>query len=116
MSAIVSAKAAFATTRQTMIANKRSIVLTRSLGRSRRQVRDFRRVDIVHAWSQGVLGERFGKQLAHFRVLVGVIDLGAAETAADPRDRHALGVARRPVLEGEVARRCRTGIEMLVGP
>src|ERR1700681_3487852 len=77
MSAMVSAEAAVAMTRQTMIASKRNIVLARSLGRLRRQVGDFGGIDIVHARGQRVLGEGVGEQLAHLWMLVGVVDLGA---------------------------------------
>src|SRR5580692_4141010 len=38
----------------------------KALRRPRRQVADLRGVDIVHARGQRVLGEGFGKQLAHF--------------------------------------------------
>src|ERR1700730_8666262 len=82
ISAMVSAEAAFATPRQTMIASKRNIVLTRSLSRPRRQVTDFCRVDLIHARNQRVLGQRIGEQLADLRMFVGVVDLGAAEAAA----------------------------------
>src|ERR1700719_4560549 len=116
ISAMVSAEAAFATTRQTTIATKRSIVSTRLLGPPRREAANLRRVHVVHARKQRVFGERVGEQLAHSRMLVGVIDLGAAEAPADPGDRHALRIARRPVLEGEIARRRRAGIEMLMEP
>ena len=42
---------------------------------------------------QAVLGERVGKPLADLGPLVGVVDLVAAQAAADPGLRHALRVA-----------------------
>jgi hypothetical protein len=52
------------------------------------------------------------------RVLVRVVDLVAAKPLADPGLRHALGIADRDalVLEGEIARRCGAGVEMLMEP
>src|SRR5882672_8296470 len=50
------------------------------------------------------------------RELGGVVHLRAAEPGRDPRHRNALRIARRPVLEGEIARRRRAGIEVLVEP
>ena len=48
-------------------------------------------------------GECLGEHAPHQRMLVGVVDLGAAEPPRDPRDRDTLRIARRPVLEREIA-------------
>ena len=61
-------------------------------------------------------GERLGEHAPHQRMLVGVVDLGAAEPPRDPRDRDTLRIARRPVLEREIASGRRPGIEMLMKP
>src|SRR6185503_17834662 len=52
--------------------------------------------------------------LAQRRRLVRVVDLVATKPAADPGHRDALRIARRPMLESEVARRRRPGVEMLM--
>ncbi len=59
-----------------------------------------------------------GKPLANLGRLVGVVDLVPADAAADPGLGHALGVAHGDAfgLEGEVARRGRAGVEVLVEP
>jgi hypothetical protein len=65
-----------------------------------------------------VLAQRVGEPLAHLRRLVRIVDLVAADAAADPGLRHALGVADRDslALEGEVAGGRRAGVEVLVEP
>ena len=62
--------------------------------------------------------QRFREPLPDLGALVGVVDLVAAQALADPGLGHALRVADGDtlVLEGEIARRGRAGIEMLVQP
>ena len=62
------------------------------------------------------LRQRVREHAADFRRLVGIVDLVAADAPADPGDRHALRIAQRRdlVLEGEIARRRRAGVEVLV--
>ena len=75
-------------------------------------------VGLVHRRLEPVPGKLLLEFLARLRVLVGVVDLVAAEPLADPGLRHALGVADRDalVLEGEIARRRCAGVEVLVQP
>src|SRR5437879_4770985 len=82
----------------------------------RRQVRQLGFVHRIHAWAEAMLGQCFREHLAHHRRLVSVVDLVAAEPSADPRQWHALAVARRRMLEREIARRHWPGIEMLMEP
>ena len=84
----------------------------------RRLVALLRSVGLVHLRRQPVLGELLRELLARLRVLVGVVDLVAAVPLADPGLRHALRVADRDalVLEGEIARRRRAGVEVLMQP
>src|SRR5947209_4861595 len=82
----------------------------------RRQGRDFRRVDVVHAWLQSMLGQCFGEHTANLGFLIRVIDLHSAQAPTDPRHRNTLRIARRRMLEREIARRRRTDIEVLVEP
>src|SRR5205807_1230420 len=86
--------------------------------RRRRQVGEFLRISLIHARGETVLGKLLGEDFAHHRDLVGVVDLVAAETPADPGLGHALCVADGDalVLEGEVPRRGGAGVEVLVEP
>jgi hypothetical protein len=56
-------------------------------------------VGVVHAGGDGGLGQGRGEHVADLGALVGVVDLVAADAAADPRLGHALGVA-----DGECSR------------
>src|SRR4029079_3738355 len=75
-------------------------------------------VGLVHSGFQPVPGELAFELLAGLRMLVGVVDLVAAEPLADPRLRHALRITDGDalVLEGEIARGRRAGVEMLMQP
>src|SRR5581483_8782502 len=79
---------------------------------------EFCSVGCSHLGRQPVLGEFAFELLAGFGILVAVIDLVAADAPADPGFRHALRVADGDalVLEGEIARRRRPGVKMLVHP
>src|SRR5688572_3892273 len=61
--------------------------------RLRRQGRQLGLVCGVHLRLHAVLGQGLAERLAHERRLVGVVDLVATDALADPRLRHALGVA-----------------------
>src|SRR5215211_5240080 len=70
-------------------------------------------IGLAHLRRQPVLGQFLRELLTRLGVLIAVVDLVAAGAFADPRLRYALGVADRNalVLEGEITRRCRPGVE-----
>src|ERR1051325_10267689 len=75
-------------------------------------------IGLVHLRGEAVLGELNRELLARLGVLVAVVDLVATQPLADPGLRHALGVADRHalVLESEITRRRRSGVEVLMQP
>src|SRR5688500_5003238 len=68
-------------------------------------------VGFRHARGNAVRRDFPFKQVAHQLRFVGVIDLRAAEPAADPGIGHALGIADRNIAESEIARGRRAGVE-----
>src|ERR1700722_13856235 len=82
------------------------------------KIRLFLGVSLIHPRRETVLGEFCREGAANFRLLVDIVDLIAAGALRDPGFRHALRVADGDplVLEGEIARRRRAGIEVLVKP
>src|SRR5262249_22831406 len=66
--------------------------------RLRRQVGELGLIGRVHLRLQPVLCQRIAEQRAHLLPLVGIVDLIAAEPAADPSLRHPLRIADRDAL------------------
>src|SRR4029450_12209302 len=89
-----------------------------ALHRLRRQVRKLGLIRLLHARLHPMLGEFPCEQGPDLGRLVGIVDLIAADAAADPGGRHTLRVAdeRDLVLEGEIARPRRPGVEVLMEP
>src|SRR4051812_298486 len=83
-----------------------------------RQLRELRLIRFIHPRLETPLRQRVPEPLTHPRGFVRVVDLIAAEPARDPRLRHALRVANGHAfgLEGEVPRRRRAGVEVLMEP
>src|SRR6267142_379288 len=86
------------------------VLLRRFLARQWRQCLQLLAIGLLHARGKAVPGERLREHRAHARAFVGVVELIAAEPLADPAGHDALGVALRAELEGEIARRRRTGV------
>src|SRR5262245_53755357 len=83
--------------------------------RLRRQRRELLAVGLLHPRPDPMAGQGVSEHLPHRGILVGVIELVAAEPPADEAEQHALRVAYRAgMLEGEIARRRRAGVEMLM--
>src|SRR5262244_1193961 len=91
-------------------------LLLRRLAARRRQRLELLAVGFLHARAEAMLRERLLEHCAHARALVRIVELIAAEPAADPAHHHALRIALRAELEGEIARRRRASVEMLVQP
>src|SRR5207249_12229464 len=73
---------------------------------------------LIHARAQAVLGQVLREHSADHRHLVGVVDLIAAEPPADPGPGHTLRVTNGNalVLEGKIARRRGSAVEVLMEP
>src|SRR5262249_32497994 len=63
--------------------------------RLRRQGRELLAVVLPHARGQAILRQRIGEHLPHGGVLVGIVELVAADAAAHEAQKHTLRVARR---------------------